>query len=535
MEFLQQKFEQLKATWLGLTHSGRLALVMVVLLVAAVLVMVAQNAGTPDLSPLPVQFAADEIAPAVDVLRAKQIRYEVRGNQILVPPDMRPMALGMLATSEAISSDSDIDVEQLFSGGSMWTPNEERDRQWKFFRKRELEKWIAGLPGVRRASVNINYGTSGTIGRVPQGVSASVAVDTSHAQPLAYVTAATIAHWVARATNGLTVDKVTVIDRTHGRHFNIDHDGAAASSAVLRVQQEYEKHYEECLRNGLAPFIPGVVVGVSVTVSAHPEKIVKHEPDKDKVITGSMKERSRQVTGGSGGGEPGVVSNTGVGVSGAASTVGFEKSSEENLGDPLDWGRLDTVIDKAPGALEQVKATVSVPRSYFVNILQMRGEATDGKVDEAKLAAVMSTELDKVRKQAETLIGSVAGSAVSVDWFYDVADTADDAAEGPAGSALLQAAMQYGPSVALGVLAMLALLMVYKVISKLQPVQVPAEPKAAEERVGEAGLTLDSILEGVELEAETIRTSKMQDQISNMIREDPEGVAGLMKRWIAKE
>ena len=58
---------------------------------------------------------------------------------------------------------------------------------------------------------------------------------------------------------------------------------------------------------------------------------------------------------------------------------------------------------------------------------------------------------------------------------------------------------------------------------------------AAEEHVGEAGLTLDSILEGVELEAETIRTSKMQDQISNMIREDPEGVAGLMKRWIAKE
>ncbi|MBN2583398.1 MAG: hypothetical protein JXL80_10035 [Planctomycetes bacterium] len=535
MEFLQQKLEQLKATWLGLSNSGRLALVMVVLLVVAVLAIVAQNTGSPDLSPLPVQFAADELDPAVDVLRGKEIRYEVRGNQIFVPSEIRPMALGMLATSEAISSDSDIDVEQLFSGGSMWTPNEERDRQWKYFRKRELEKWIRGLPGVRRACVNINYGTPGTIGRVPHGVSASVAVDTSHTQPLAYVTAATIAHWVTRATNGLTVDKVAVIDRTHGRHFDIDSGGASASSAVLRAQKEYEKHYEETLRNGLAPFIPGVVVGVTATVSAHAEKMVKHEPDKDKMITGSMKERNREVTGATGGGEPGVVSNTSAGVGAAASNSSFEKSSEENMGNPLDWGKTDVVTDKFPGTLEQVKATVSVPRSYFVNILHMRGEVTDDKVDEAKLTAVMTTELEKIRKQAETLVGTAAGSIVSVDWFYDMAGETDEAEAGSGDSGIMMAAMRYGPSVALGVLAVLALLMVYKVVSKLQPAQMPAEGRVAEESVGEAGLTLDSILEGVELEAETIRTSKMQDQISDMIREDPESVANLMKRWISKE
>ena len=91
-----------------------------------------------------------------------------------------------------------------------------------------------------------------------------------------------------------------------------------------------------------------------------------------------------------------------------------------------------------------------------------------------------------------------------------------------------------GSTGALGLFAVVALFMVYNVVRKFKPAEVPAEA-APTEAVGEAGLTLDSILEGVELEADVIRASKMQEQIANMIKEDPDAVAGLVKRWVSKE
>ena len=535
MEFLQQKLEQLKAAWSTLSGSGRLALVMVVLLVVAMLLMVAQNAGGPDLAPLPVQFAADELGPAVDVLRAKQIKHEVRGNQIFVPVDMRPMCLGILASNEAISADSDINIDQLFNGGSMWTSQKVRDSQLKYLRKRELEKSIRAMPGVRRASVNINYGSERTISRVPRGVSASVAVDSSGANPVAWSTASAIGNLVAGATNGLTVAKVRVIDTTHGRHFDLGDEGTSASDKGLRIKKAWEGYHEEKIRKGLAPYIPGVVVGVHVKVNTDRKRTDTHEPDSSKVISGSISERTSESSGAARGGEAGVVPNTAARVTTGGPVSATDTTSDEKVGAPLDWGRVDTIIEKTAGAVEEIKATVSVPRSYFVNILRMGSDNADEKVDENALKPIIETELAKISKKTETLIGAAEKSAVNVDWFYDIASEDSELDEAGSEGGIMLAVTRYGPSVGMGIMAVLALLMVYKVVAKVQPASVPAEIGPAEESVGEAGLTLDSILEGVELEADTIRTSKMQDQISDMIREDPESVANLMKRWIAKE
>ncbi|NIA20589.1 MAG: hypothetical protein GWP05_01175 [Anaerolineaceae bacterium] len=536
MEFLQQKLEQLKATWNALSGSGRLALVMVVLLVVTMLLIVAQNSGGPDLAPLPVQFATDELEPAVKVLQAKQIEYEVRGNQIFVPADMRPMCLGLLATGEAISADSDIDIDQLFNGSSMWTSDKVRDSQLRYLRKKELEKSIRAMPGVRRASVNINYGSERTIRGVPRGVSASVAVDSSRANPLVWSTALAIGNLVAGATNGLTIAKVRVIDTTHGRPFDLGDEASSISDKGLRIKEAWEAYHEEKIRKGLAPYIPGVVVGVHVKVNTDRKRIDTHTPDPNTVIPGTLSEQTTESGGAASGGEPGVVPNTGVGLSTASTGGAGDKTSNEQVGVPADWGRVDTIIEKTAGAVEQVKATVSVPRSYFVNILRMGTDGADKKIDESKLKTIIDTELAKIAKVTETLIGTAEKSAVNVGWFYDVAADEGAVDDGESVGGLVVAVSRYGPSVGLGVMAVLALLMVYKVVSKVHSEPSPvADAGPVEDSVGEAGLTLDSILEGVELEADTIRTTRMQDQISGMIRDDPESVADLMKRWIAKE
>jgi flagellar biosynthesis/type III secretory pathway M-ring protein FliF/YscJ len=123
-----------------------------------------------------------------------------------------------------------------------------------------------------------------------------------------------------------------------------------------------------------------------------------------------------------------------------------------------------------------------------------------------------------------------------VSWFYS--DLKDDKAEDPGPSfkdGLLASLSSWGPSAGLGLLAVLALGMVWSVVKKIQPVAPPPETVTVAPENMTEGLTLDSILEGVELEADTIRASKMQEQISSMVKEDPESVANLVKRWIVQE
>jgi flagellar biosynthesis/type III secretory pathway M-ring protein FliF/YscJ len=53
-----------------------------------------------------------------------------------------------------------------------------------------------------------------------------------------------------------------------------------------------------------------------------------------------------------------------------------------------------------------------------------------------------------------------------------------------------------------------------------------AEEDAAE--VGESGQTLD----GVELDEETVRAQQVVEQVSTLVKENPDSAASLIKRWL---
>jgi len=167
-------------------------------------------------------------------------------------------------------------------------------------------------------------------------------------------------------------------------------------------------------------------------------------------------------------------------------------------------------------------------------VAKLAADSEEAEVDQAAVDKVFDIEKLKIAQQAGKVLGAKDETAVQVDWHYDLAP-ASAALATASGPGLMTYVTDYGPTVGLGLLAVLALMMVYSVVRKFQPASLPAEGAAAPESVGEAGLTLDSILEGVELEADVIRTSKMQEQIGNMIKEDADTVASLVKRWVAKE
>ena len=94
--------------------------------------------------------------------------------------------------------------------------------------------------------------------------------------------------------------------------------------------------------------------------------------------------------------------------------------------------------------------------------------------------------------------------------------------------------------IALGVLALASLLMVSQIVRKNAPAPVIAHREAprppqplpsTEETVGEA-VEGGSMLDAVEVDEESVKAQNMLTQVSQMVEENPDAAASLVKRWL---
>ena len=66
-----------------------------------------------------------------------------------------------------------------------------------------------------------------------------------------------------------------------------------------------------------------------------------------------------------------------------------------------------------------------------------------------------------------------------------------------------------------------------------KPQGEPGQLDAEDDVFGEANEG-EAVLTGIELDDETLQSRKMVDEVSTMIKENPENAASLVKRWMAK-
>jgi len=280
----------------------------------------------------------------------------------------------------------------------------------------------------------------------------------------------------------------------------------------------YESYYDSKLREQFSG-IPGLVVGVHVEPNIDKVSEEQYKVDPNEVIPGGIETRQTESSTAGGGGEVGVRPNTGEGALPGGGRTVSDTTSEENVLPAVAYSRSTILTEKMPGEVKGIKAAINIPRSYLVDVARLRTEGDSGagpedegqgegagaaepEVDEAAVQSVFESEKAKISKQAMNVLGAETEEAISVDWYYDVESDVIAASAGPGvAGGIFGGLKQYGPSAALGVLGLLALLMVYGVVRKIQPAAVPTEMEPDEQEADDAGLSLDSILEGVELEA----------------------------------
>jgi len=144
-----------------------------------------------------------------------------------------------------------------------------------------------------------------------------------------------------------------------------------------------------------------------------------------------------------------------------------------------------------------------------------------------------------IKKQVLGCISKTPPDKVEVDPYYDYLPAGDSLAQPAVASSIPVAITGHVKEIALGFLAVVSLFMVSMMVRKSTPAPVViAKPdRAVQQASGPEDLATEvnegiQTMDGMEVDDDSIRTQQMIGQVSNMVKENPDGAANLVKRWL---
>ncbi len=283
-------------------------------------------------------LAEDETARIVEALDVEKIPYTIDqgGTAIWVPGAQIPEARIRLA-SRGLPSGGGVGFE-IFDKPAFGVTDFVHRINYHRAIQGELARSIAQLEPVERARVQIAAPErKGFLSEANHPASASVVLQLRGGHDLTPGQVRGIVHLVASSVEGLSADRITVVDN-RGRLLSSmgeDEFGPGAAKGTYEYQRDVEK--------GLAERIESIlerVVGVGGVVAHVNSELdfTQNETTEERFDPNSQVARSEQITketssegGGGTGGVPGVTSNTpGEGGGGVLGTGGSSLSSERS-------------------------------------------------------------------------------------------------------------------------------------------------------------------------------------------------------------
>jgi flagellar biosynthesis/type III secretory pathway M-ring protein FliF/YscJ len=187
--------------------------------------------------------------------------------------------------------------------------------------------------------------------------------------------------------------------------------------------------------------------------------------------------------------------------------------------------------------------SVLFPRSRFVQEYK-QVKQSDKEPDPTMLQAFIDEQIRLKRAVVKSCVGGLSDEAVTV---ADYADSLPISGSAPLAAAAPMSLMltDHAKEIALGALALVSLFLVSNMVKKGSATPAPAVAMAGggilprltsplpgrEEAVGEA-VEGDPLLDGMELDEESAKAQQMLNQVSELVEENPDAAANLVKRWM---
>jgi flagellar biosynthesis/type III secretory pathway M-ring protein FliF/YscJ len=564
MEQLRRYLARIQAQLKGLTVSQRLLIgLLIVVMIGTIFLTVTLSAKPTMVVLIPQAMTPEEINRAEMYLKGKY-EYTVEGDKIMVPAEKAYAIRGELFAAQALPKDTTVAFTELVKANNPFVTDATQARQWNYATQETLTRMLRYFPYVEDGTVIISRGERGGISRDAVPSSASVTVKVRNNEGLTTNQVVAIVDMIRGAVPGLKREDVHVTDGQRVYH------APSSDTPMPSDMLAYKKAIEDELTRKLYTMfddILNVKIAVNVVPDLSTKKMgeIQYDP---KVIKGTTKETTRETTMNEGtpaSSEPGVKPN--VGLSADSSGGGHRSSSttsDSTTENTLRFNekRTDTIAP-AGTDIKDLTASISLPRSYFVAIY--RRQTRDAKADpeDEKLKDVIDAQIKAAQLRAKNTIGAKSDDQIRVDWFDDTIAmrpqevvVAGAFGSGTVGGYLTQHAKQAVLGVlALGVLGFM-LMMVRRAVPGAAGAEIDGsvffgnavggggggkgkrkgDPKAmdvTEDIFGEAGEG-EAVLTGIELDDDTLQSRKMVDEVSNMIKENPENAAALVKRWMTK-
>ena len=547
MDFLKNQIVRLQEQFKTLNATQKMLAGALVAIIVMTLYGWSNFAGRAEMEPLLNQaMSSEDMGEIQKQLASAGIKYRLVGDRIEVPADRKYEAIAMAGFAGALPRDTGKGFDDMTAKMSPFSSTLEQAAALNRGKQNTLSQILRYFPRVRNAAVIIDPTKERGFGNGTEP-SATVYLNlrSKGVPDQRLINAA--ADMVVGAVANLKRERVRVIvDEASYTPRGSDDLGGIDPNLRLGILRSNEQYLREKLMV-LFSHIEGVRVDVSVMPNLDQTETTKSTVDptnKVQLVVSEETQTEENKGAGTSGGDPGMVANGQLGMGGAAvggESVGgtHEKMSTQSK---VDWGTGKLHVIKPPGDVKITSASMLVPRSHFVQVLKKMG-GSEKEPDQAALDKFIAGEVVKLKVGLKTTLALASDDAVYVDSFTDLLPLAMGIPQA-AGTSMTILATDHMKEITLGVLALVSLFMVSMMVKKSvprvtssssssSPPPLKASPRldANEEMVGEVSEN-NPVLEGMELDEESVRSQQVISQVSNLVGENPEAAATMVKRWM---
>ncbi|MGI6450281.1 MAG: flagellar basal-body MS-ring/collar protein FliF [Desulfitobacteriia bacterium] len=530
---LAEVLNSLQNYWKKLTSPQRIVLVMAPLLVALALFSLIYWASRPHYVALISKLDVNSAGAITEKLKELKVEYKLAdGGATILVPEKDVAEVRLQLANAGLPKESTFSFENL---DQMRIGETDKDRRLRFILglQNELEKTIATLDGVEYARVHIVMPEPSLFAEDQNDTTAAVTIKRALGSEMNEDQVRSIANLLAYSVEGLTTDKVTIVD-TNGNTLS-DFLGSSTSphrltANQLQIQQALENNIRQSVQSMLDKvFGAGKTVVRANAAVNFDQKTITSQRSEDGALTSRQETTETSVNETPAGGVPGTQPNVpGEGaptypLSGQGSNSSSERTSITENYQPSVIQE-ETVV--SPGQIERLTVSVladadSVTEEQLANIEAIVASATG--IDE--------TRGDRIQ---------VARLAFNKTSILENRAALEEAAR----KAQIIFYAQIGAGVAA---AIVFLIILFRLRSRkkynLQPLTPDGEKlvtlEEAEqilaaqieaERQAELKLARKKVKTSDEIEREKVRK-----EVDKYTKDNPDDVARLVKTWLAEE
>jgi flagellar biosynthesis/type III secretory pathway M-ring protein FliF/YscJ len=496
-------------------------------------------------------FSANDLGQIQNHLGEKGVAFTVSGDKLLVPADRRMEILSDLTYLRLMPHNTQKGFEEIAKDMSPFDSENKQQKIWNHGKELALSQIIGNFPGVASADVIIDPTNKYSLdGNIEPTATVNITLQETVKPSQKQVDAAADA--VSGAVAGLKPGGIKIVINGAPQRVHDAQDAIASGSDQLELLQQNEVSAEQKVRE-VYHDCPTLLVQVKMKLNTTSIQTEKHDFDAKGAVQKATKSTTETETTSSPNaapaGDPGVSSNTAMVVSGGSGSSASSGQSREKTDETYTVGIPETrTTSRTPaGDATAVSAALRVPLSYIARTYQLRNGSTQAPTY-AQLKPLIDEESQTMRQNVANCVGLASPDKVAFETYADeIPSLTTPPVASASGPGLSKLVGGHAREIALGTLAMMSLFMASMMVRKAAPAPISAaaparseaEKKklpftfAGEDLAGEATAT-DGLLDGMELNEETVKAGRMVEQVSSMVRENPDAAAALVKRWLSR-